>query len=135
MAGYSAKPLIRKLGIQEDARVLLINAPSGYFKLTGQWPAGARLANENDSNVDFIHLFVVSMEDLEYHLPMLKKQIKPNGMIWVSWHKKTSKIPTDVSEDLIRKAAIALGLVDIKVCAIDDNWSGLKLVIRKSNRR
>lgn len=134
MAGYSAIPLIRKLGIKRDARVLLVNAPSGYIKMAGQWPAGARLVNENESNANFIHLFVISMEELEYHLPTMKKQLKPDGMLWVSWYKKASKIPTDVSEDLIRKAAIALGLVDIKVCAIDDNWSGLKLVIRKSNR-
>ena len=114
MSGYSANPLIRKLGIQEDARVLLINAPSGYFKLTGQWPAGAGLANENDSNVDLIHLFVVSMEDLEYHLPMLKKQIKPNGMIWVSWHKKHQKYQQMCQRILSEKLPLRSALLMLK---------------------
>lgn len=134
MAGYTTVPLIRKLGIKEGVRLLLVNAPAGYLKLTGRLPRGVELVSSNAADVDIIQFFATSMEELEFHLPALAGQMKHNGMLWVSWYKKAAGIPTDVTEDYIRQTAIALGLVDIKVCAIDDRWSALKLVYRKSNR-
>lgn len=135
MAGYSGTPLVKKLGIHEGDLVILVNPPSNYFKLIGSLPNGAIIVDGKKSNVDFIHLFVKNAAELEEQLPALRKQIKPNGIIWVSWYKKSSAIQTDVTEDTIRKFALPIGLVDIKVCAVDEVWSGLKLVVRKENRK
>ncbi|MBK9733073.1 MAG: DUF3052 domain-containing protein [Chitinophagaceae bacterium] len=135
MAGNSGSPLMKKLGIKEGDRVLLVNAPANYFQLIGQLPKGAMLVSGNQTGLDFIHLFVNSMEELELYLPTLKIRLHSNGTFWISWHKKTSGIATDVTEELIRKSALSLGLVDIKVSAVDDKWSGLKFVIRKGNRK
>lgn len=135
MAGYSGTPMVKKLGIKEGAQVLLVNPPANYFKLIGQLPKGASLVSGKRAGIDFIHLFVKTQEELELYLPALKNQINSNGIIWVSWYKMAAKIPTDVNEDVIRKLALSVGLVDIKVCAIDDIWSGLKVVIRKANRK
>ena len=91
--------------------------------------------NQNSKEIDFIHAFVKSSKELQTLLPKLIKQLKQDGMIWVSWYKKSAGITTDVTEDMIRKSALSIGLVDVKVCAIDEQWSGLKLVIRKENRK
>lgn len=135
MAGYSGSPLVKKLGIKEGARVLLIHPPNNYFTLIGHLPNGANLVTGNAGNIDFIHLFVNDVAEMEEQLPLLKQQMSSNGMLWVSWNKSTAKIKTTVNEALIRKAALSIGLVDIKVCAIDDIWSALKLVIRKGDRK
>jgi Protein of unknown function (DUF3052) len=134
MAGYSAAPLVKKLGIKAGFNVVLIDPPENYFELLEELPAGAKVTKDEKSKVDFIHFFVKKGKELEKQLPILMKKITPDGMIWVSWYKKSSGIATDVTEDHIRNTALALGLVDIKVCAIDDTWSGLKLVIRKELR-
>lgn len=133
--GYSGTPLIKKLGIKEGAQVMLVNPPANYFKLIGQLPKGALIVTGKKVGIDFIHLFVKSAEELELYLPALRERLASNGIIWISWYKQAAKIPTDVTEDTIRKAALSIGLVDIKVAAIDDIWSGLKLVIRKENRK
>jgi hypothetical protein len=123
MAGYSATPLAKKLGIKDGARVLAINAPKDYaFATVSRAPA------------DIVHLFATSLAELDRQLPKARRAMTTDGAIWVSWYKKAAKIPTDVSEDLIRARALATDLVDVKVCAVDDKWSGLKLVIRKALR-
>lgn len=116
-------------------KILLINAPSHYSKITGEFPPGTTKVQSDFKNADFIHLFAKSLAELEKQLPRCLKQLKSDGMIWVSWYKKSAGIPTNLTEDRIRDTALPLGLVDIKVCAVDDQWSGLKLVIRKENRK
>ncbi len=134
MSGYSGTPLIKKLGIKEGFRIRTIQAPAHYWDLLGVLPPKISIMNETKELVDFIHVFIKSTAELESQLPVLKDQIEKNGMIWVSWYKKSAKIPTDVTEDVIRDTSLALGLVDVKVCAVDEQWSGLKLVWRKENR-
>jgi len=132
MAGYSSTPLAKKLGVKEGANVQLINAPQYYFNLFTDWPASVTLNDEAPFN--FIHFFATSDNELLTELPALKVQLKPDGCIWVSWPKKASKVPTDVTENDIRNYALSIGLVDIKVCAVDEIWSGLKLVIPVKDR-
>lgn len=134
MSGYSATPLIKKLGIKTGCKLYLIQAPPHYLDLLGELPANVIILEKPSEPVDFIHLFVKNVMELESYLLVIKDQIVKNGMIWVSWYKKSAKIPTDVNEDTIRNTALALGLVDVKVCAVDEQWSGLKLVWRKENR-
>lgn len=133
-AGYSKTPLIKKLGIKPNFKIRFINAPDNYEALLGEIPDGVLQMNSNKELVDFIHFFAKSSEEIELNLVKFKDEIKKNSMIWVSWYKKSSKIPTDLNEDIIRNTALELGLVDIKVCAVDEKWSGLKLVWRKENR-
>ena len=134
MAGYSGTPLVKKLGIGEGTAVVAINPPSDYETLLGELPEGARIVRAGRGELSFVHLFVRSAGEMLAVLTRLRKQIRSDGVIWVSWPKKASKVPTDVTEDVIREIALPMGLVDIKVCAVDDTWSGLKLVIRKSER-
>jgi hypothetical protein len=133
-SGYSGTPLARKLGIKGDFHIDLINAPEHYLCLFTDLPANLYFETDKDSKVDLIHFFTKSQEEYRSILPQLKTRIKPNGSIWVSWPKKTSKVPTDITEDIIRNFALQIGLVDIKVCAVDEIWSGLKLVIPVKNR-
>ena len=128
-AGYSGTPLAKKLGIKEGAIVKLINQPDYYFDLFEDLPDDIDLSNETGKLKGVIHFFVKESAQLTKQLPILKKEIEQNGMIWVSWPKKASKVPTDITEDTIRNFALSIGLVDIKVCAVDEIWSGLKLVI------
>ena len=132
--GYSGKPLYKKLGIKEQQKIRLINPPGNYFQLLGDMPFEILEIEDLDVPKDFIHFFVVTEKELRETLFLLKDEILKNGMIWVSWYKKSSKIPTDITEDVIRQYALPLGLVDVKVCAVDDKWSGLKLMWRKENR-
>ncbi len=132
-SGYSKQPLVKKLGIKEGAKIRIINAPEYYFELLGELPK-VEVLNNNSEKADFIHLFSKSVKELEDQLFILKEEIEKDGMIWVSWYKKASKIPTDLNENIIRDTALSLGLVDVKVCAIDEKWSGLKIVWRKENR-
>jgi hypothetical protein len=135
MAGYSGTPLARKLGIKEGSRIFLLNAPGNYLQLVAPLPAGVQVAPQITSHADIVHIFSTKKEELSKALRISLKKMRPDGMIWVSWPKKSSKVPTDITEDTIREVALPLGLVDIKVCAVDDVWSGLKLVIRKENRK
>jgi hypothetical protein len=134
MAGYSKTPLVRKLGIRQGARVKTKSAPSDYLELVSPLPAGAVVSSRLRGSVDVWHLFTTSRSELSQMLPKCMQQIHPAGMIWVSWPKRASKVPTDVTEDTIREVALPLGLVDVKVCAVDATWSGLKLMIRKELR-
>ena len=135
MAGYSGTPLAKKLGIKPGFRIKLINPPDNYMQLFTDMPAELYFEDDEVSKKDLIHFFTRQKDELLARLPMLKTQIKPDGMIWVSWPKKASKVITDVTEDIIRNHALTIGLVDIKVCAIDETWSGLKLVIPVKDRK
>ena len=135
MAGYSTTPLAKKLGFRDGSRVLIVNEPKHYRSLVAPLPDGIALSNRLRNNVDICHVFSRSAAELARQLAKLKSVIVESGCIWVSWPKKASKVPTDITEDTIRKIALPMGLVDIKVCAVDETWSGLKLVIRKELRR
>lgn len=132
--GYSGRPLAKKLGIKEGSDALTINAPDDYADLVAPLPTGATISENARSGVDLIHLFTNSRDELFERLSDCVRLIKQDGSIWVSWYKKAAKLPTEITEDTVREAAFPLGLVDVKVCAVDDKWSGLKLVIRKENR-
>ena len=134
MAGYSGTPLAKKLGIKHDSKIVLVNPPKNYLELLAPVPDGVTLLPRVTNDTDLVHVFSTSKQELRNHLRGSLKKLKPDGMIWISWPKKASKVPTDITEDIIREVALPLGLVDIKVCAVDDTWSGLKLVIRKENR-
>jgi len=132
--GYSGTPLAKKLGIKGDFHIDLINAPEYYLSLFTDLPANLYFENDKDSKVDLIHFFTKSQEEYKSIVPQLKTRIKSNGSIWISWPKKSSKVPADITEDIIRNFALQIGLVDIKVCAVDEIWSGLKLVIPVKDR-
>jgi hypothetical protein len=133
-AGYSGTPLVQKLGIKSGNTVLTLNAPDDYRALLGDPYDIKIIADKPAGRPDVIHLFTNSRDELFAKLGDLRNVIKQDGSIWVSWYKKAAKLATEITEDTIREAAFPLGLVDVKVCAVDDKWSGLKLVIRKENR-
>jgi hypothetical protein len=133
-AGYSGTPLPRKLGLTGGTRVLVVNEPPGYRGLLDPLPAGVEFVSEPEPPLGFVHLFVTSSSDLSAQLSGLRHDLAPDSVVWVSWPKKASGVKTDVTEDGIRAVALPLGLVDLKVCAVDAVWSGLKLVIRRENR-
>ena|SRR5260370_36876548 len=132
-SGYSGTPLGKKLGIKAGFHVKLVNAPENYFNLFTDLPDNL-IFTDDGIKKDLIHFFTKQEDEFINNLPLLKDQIKANGIIWVSWPKKASKIVTDITEATIRNYAIQMGLVDIKVCAVDEKWSGLKLVIPVKNR-
>ncbi len=135
MAGYSGTPLAKKLGIKDGATILTINAPKDYAALLAPLPAGATItAKQPKPGADIVHLFVTTLAELDKQLPAARKAMKTGGAIWVSWYKKSARIATDVTEDLIRARALKTDLVDVKVCAVTGIWSGLKLVVRKALR-
>lgn len=134
-AGYSQSPLIKKMGIKNGFKIRLVNPPGHYFDLFDHWPDNVTFPRDTHSEKDLIHYFTTGTAQLERDLLALKGEIKPNGMIWISWPKKTSKMRTDVTENTIRAVALANGLVDVKVCALDAIWSALKLVIPVNDRR
>ncbi len=133
-AGYSGTPLAKKLGVKDDFAILAINAPEDYSELLAPLPPGVSISIATGTEFDLVHLFTNDREELFRKLAETRRTIKQNGSIWVSWYKKASKLRTEITEDTIREAAFPLGLVDVKVCAIDEKWSGLKLVIRRENR-
>jgi hypothetical protein len=135
MAGYSSTPLARKLGFKEGHRVRTSNAPGDYLTLVSPRPEGVTISGSIRKNIDIWHIFTWSKSELESRLPDMMHAIHPDGMIWVSWPRKSSGVSSTIVEDTIRQVALPLGLVDIKVCAVDDTWSGLKLVIRKEMRK
>ena len=143
-AGYSGTPLVKKLGVKEGFLVLVINPPNDYLDLVEPIPADVRFVgfpddppwpnNEIGQGFDLIHLFTNTRNELLMEVSESMRHMKPDGVLWVSWYKKAAKLPTEITEDTVREAAAPLGLVDVKVCAVDEKWSGLKLVIRKENR-
>jgi hypothetical protein len=133
-AGYSGTPLAQKLGIKPGARVFAASAPVDYRTLVAPLPGGAKLARQLDRTIDVVHVFATRKSALLKFLRRATKKMRANAAIWVSWPKKAANVSTDISEDTIRAVALPLGLVDIKVCAVDEVWSGLKLVVRKELR-
>ena len=133
-AGYSGTPLTKKLGFKPGQRVTLLGAPAGYRKLLGPLPEGVLFDEKPGYSCDIVHLFTKSKAELGKVLASCRKTLGPDAAVWVSWPKKSSGVATDITEDTIRAVALPLGLVDVKVCAVDEVWSGLKLVVRKSNR-
>ena len=135
MAGYSGTPLAKKLGIKPGFVVRLTNAPADYFEWLAPMPADVQFSTTVRKDIDLWHAFVRSSRELAALLPKAMKRLRQDGCLWVSWPKKSSGVASDVTEDVIRDLALPLGLVDIKVCAVDETWSGLKLVIRKELRK
>jgi len=134
-SGYSGTPLAKKLGIKDGFRISVINEPDHYYSLFEDMPPDVDIVHNLKTKLDLIHYFVKDAKQLENDIQQLKDSIQQNGMIWISWPKKSSKLPTDITEDVIRAIALSNGLVDIKVCAIDSVWSGLKLVIPVKDRK
>jgi hypothetical protein len=134
MTGYSGTPLAKKLGLKSPLTVWVSGAPEEYSAWLGELPAGVSLTSSFPRAVEAAHLFVSKRTLLEQRLTTLRTRLRPAGFVWVSWPKKASRVPTDITEDTIRDVALPLGFVDIKVCAVSDVWSGLKLVIRRSER-
>ncbi len=135
MAGYSGTPLVRKLGIKPGFSLTVIGAPMDYAGLLGEMPDNVQISERINAAADCVHLFETSRAGLAAHLKTLTKNLKPQGMVWVSWPKKSSGVASEIREDTIRELALPLGLVDVKVCAVDDTWSGLKLVWRLEQRK
>ena len=133
-AGYSGTPLAKKLGFKPGQRVSAPGAPPNYRQLLAPLPDGVEFQPRISKSTDIVHVFTASKAQLAKTLASCRKTLGPEAAIWVSWPKKASKVTTDITEDTIRAVALPLGLVDIKVCAVDETWSGLKLVLRKELR-
>ena len=134
MAGYSGTPLAKKLGIKAGQTVATIEAPKGYRELLAPVPEGVSFTKEVPADTPFVHLFVKERPILEKELKRLRRLLADTGVLWVSWPKKSSGVKTDITEDVIREVCLPLDFVDVKVCAVDETWSGLKLMIRRENR-
>jgi len=134
MAGYSGTPLAQKLGIKPGSKVLLVDTPEAYRSLLDPLPDGVQFGSRLTGSTDIVQVFTTSRARLQELLEKYRAGLKPDGMVWVSWPKKAAKVPTDVTEDTIREVALPLGFVDVKVCAVNETWSGLKLVVRKELR-
>ena len=134
MAGYSGTPLAQKLGIKPGQRVATLEAPKGYRELLTPVPEGVSFTKTVAANTPFVHLFVKERPILTRELKRLRRLLTDTGVLWVSWPKKSSGVKTDITEDAIREVCLPLGFVDVKVCAVDETWSGLKLMIRRENR-
>jgi hypothetical protein len=134
MAGYSSTPLQKKLGIKEGMRLHIHDAPTNYFDLISPLPEQVEITMKLSGELDFVHLFVKDLNEFKRRFNQCKKHVSKDGMMWVSWPKKASKVHTDLDENIIREVGLSEGMVDVKVCAIDDVWSGLKFVYRLKDR-
>jgi hypothetical protein len=134
-AGYSGTPLVKKLGLKPDYQCLTFNEPSDYWTWLSPLPKEIKVRQKSgNEEMDFIHLFVKEKKTFEKEFLRNKKYLKKDGTLWISWPKKASKVPTDLDENIIRDFGLANGLVDVKVCAVDDVWSGLKFMYRTKDR-
>ena len=134
MAGYSSTPLAKKLGIKSGFVIRLVNEPVHYHTLFADWPDGVIQSAKTKDKKDFIHYFTTNADELNRDMKLLKDEIKPTGIVWISWPKKSSKVVTDITEGEVREIGLKSGLVDVKVCAVDETWSGLKFVVRMKDR-
>jgi hypothetical protein len=132
--GYSGTPLAKKIGFEESSRAFLVAAPKDYARLVDPLPHGVTFAKRLSVDTNIAHLFVTSKAELIKQLNVFRKRLKSDAVVWVSWPKKSSGVATTVTEDTIREVALPLGFVDVKVCAVSEIWSGLKLVVRKELR-
>lgn len=135
MAGYSGTPLVKKIGIKENHRVLLISPPARFSKTLGRLPEGAKVLKDAEAPVHVVVGFAKSRTEVTARFAETVSHLDQGGMVWISWPKTASGVQTELNENIVREIGLAKGLVDVKVCAIDDVWSGLKFVIRKENRR
>ena len=136
MAGYSETPLAKKLGIKERSRLGFVNAPKGFKKELGSLPAGVKIFVGHLPNpLDLIILFTDSSQTLKFQFPALAEKLCANGMLWIAWPKKSSGVTTDMSFDIVQHTGLEAGLVDVKICAINEIWSGLKFVYRLKDRK
>ena len=134
MAGYSGKPLVQKLGIKPEMRIAIVNAPRGYGRVLGKLPSRVTRKASAVGPLDFVQFFTTERRELERRFAALARTLAPAGMLWISWPKKSSGVTTDLTEDVIRAIGLAHGLVDVKVAAVDEVWSGLKFVRRVKDR-
>jgi hypothetical protein len=134
-SGYSGTPLAKKLGIKNGFNIKIVNHPDYYFELFSDFPALTQHINDVNTKKDFIHYFANTISDLNKDIYQLRQEIEQNGIIWISWPKKSSKVETDLNGNVVREIGLKTGLVDIKVCAVDETWSGLKFVIPVLNRK
>lgn len=134
-AGYSRTPLVKKLGIKPGFKVFFANPPDNLQTLLGELPKNLTLLNKPMNPVDYIHLFTKNREELQTQLPILKEALAINGLFWISWPKKAAKVATDLDGNVVRDIGLQNGLVDVKVCAVDGIWSGLKFVYRLKDRK
>lgn len=134
MAGYSSTPLAKKLGIKEGSRIGLVNAPKGFQSELGKLPENAEFVPRLTNSLDIILFFVLTQRELARDFSKLAKKLVANGMIWIAWPKKSSGVTTDLSFESVQRIGLDAGLVDVKICAVDDTWSGLKFVYRLKDR-
>ncbi|HVR42883.1 MAG TPA: DUF3052 domain-containing protein [Thermoanaerobaculia bacterium] len=134
MAGYSGTPLVKKLGIRSGSRALFVSPPEGFASLVAPLPEGVRILTRARSPLDFVIVFSKRRRELESKFARLAAMLEPSGMLWIAWPKVASGVATDLTGNVVRGIGLAGGLVDVKVCAIDEIWSGLEFVIRKENR-
>ncbi len=135
VAGYSKRSLVEKLGIKEGSRIAFVRAPENYSRTLGSLPKGVTVREKPDGPLDLIQFFSMRKSQLESSFPALKKAVAQNGMLWVSWPKGSSKLETDLNENVVREIGLKNGLVDVKICAVDEVWSGLKFVYRRTDRK
>lgn len=135
MARYSGTPLVKKLGIKERCAIYVSGAPTGYRALLEPLPEGVKFKTVVDPSIDIVHVFESERERLAKRLVALRQALAADAIVWISWPKKASKMPTTITEGTIRELALPLGFVDVKVCAVSEVWSGLKLVVRKELRQ
>jgi len=135
VSGYSKSPLVKKLGIKAGFKMCVIDPPPNYWDLLGPLPEHVSTHEPGEHGLDAIHVFVRDKQQIEDQIGVFRERMAPTGMIWVSWPKKSSRVATDLDENVIRDLALKNGLVDTKVCAVDETWSGLKLVIRLRDRK
>ena len=133
--GYSDKPLVKKLGVKPGMNVCIIGAPAHYMELVNPLPPEVSLSEVNRGRKDLIHFFTRSRSVLQKTFPMLAAQMKEDGMVWISWPRRASGVESDLDENIVREIGLNAGLVDVKVCAIDETWSGLKFVRRLTDRK
>ena len=135
MAGYSGTPLPKKLGVKPNQRIALVNAPKDFTKLLGPLPENATIVKRLSGSLDLIILFVDREQTLAKQFPILAGKLQSNGMIWIAWPKKSSGVTTDLVFEKVQRIGLDCGLVDVKICAVDEVWSGLKFVIRLKDRK
>ena len=134
MVGYSKTPLVKKLGIRPDSKILFINEPASFYKELGHLPTTVQISKTPDNEFDYVHYFAFTEEELELFFNEVKKILKKDGIVWVSWISPTKDKSSKMNENIIRKIGLQNGMVDVKVAAIDDKWSGLKFVYRVKDR-
>ena len=134
MAGYSGTPFIKKLGIKPNSKIIFINEPASFYSELGELLDGIQTIKTLDEKFDYVHYFTKEREELKNFFKQIGKYLNKDGMLWISWPKKSSKVPTDLNENIVRDIGLKNGMVDVKVAAIDDVWSGLKFVYRLKDR-